>query len=106
VLQKKRLGTNSLPIGLISLVFRTKFMPAANDNGFPPGLQIAAWKMLRAGMPPQVILSTLDLTACDLTKLIRMTKDQLPPAKAFWSATLTRQAGHLHTEQGEQVQRR
>jgi hypothetical protein len=44
-------------------------MPAANDNGFPPNLQIAAWKMLRAGMPPQVILSTLDLTACDLTKV-------------------------------------
>jgi hypothetical protein len=67
-LKEKLLGTNWLPIGLVVLS-RTNFMPVANDNGFPPNLQIAVWKMLRAGMPPQVILSTLDLTACDLTKI-------------------------------------
>lgn len=44
-------------------------MPAANDNSFPPNLQIAVWKMLRAGMPPQVILSALDLTAGDLATI-------------------------------------
>ena len=66
----KKAARNKLAANWFDIVvFRTKFMPAANDNGFPPGLQIAAWKMLRAGMPPQVILSTLDLTACDLTKV-------------------------------------
>jgi hypothetical protein len=42
---------------------------AANDNGFSPNLQIAVWKMLRAGMPQQVILSTFGVTEGDLTKL-------------------------------------
>ena len=44
-------------------------MLAANDNGYSPNLQIAVWKLLRAGVPSQVILSTLGLTACDLAKL-------------------------------------
>ncbi len=44
-------------------------MLAANDNGSQRNLQIAVWKMLRAGMPTQIILSTLCLTASDLAKL-------------------------------------
>ena len=44
-------------------------MLAANDNGFSLNLQIAVWKMLRAGMPQQVILSTFGVTEGDLTKL-------------------------------------
>jgi hypothetical protein len=44
-------------------------MLAANDNGNPRNLQIAVWKMLRAGVPTQVISSALGLTSCDLTKI-------------------------------------
>lgn len=34
-------------------------MLAANDNGASRNLEIAIWKMLRAGISKQVILSTL-----------------------------------------------
>lgn len=44
-------------------------MPASNNNRCPPSLQVAAWKMLRAGLPPDLILSTLHLTASDLADL-------------------------------------
>lgn len=44
-------------------------MLPANDNGYPPNLQIAVWKMLRAGVPSQVIFSTFGLSACDLVRL-------------------------------------
>ena len=37
-------------------------MLAANSNCYSPNLQIAAWKMLRAGVPLRVISSTLGLT--------------------------------------------
>jgi hypothetical protein len=44
-------------------------MLATHNNGYSRNLQIAVWKMLRAGMPGQVILSTLGLTAYDLARL-------------------------------------
>jgi hypothetical protein len=43
-------------------------MVAANDNGASRNLEIAIWKMLRAGMPKQVIISTLGLTGSDLAR--------------------------------------
>lgn len=43
-------------------------MLAANDNGASRNLEIAIWKMLRARMPKQVIISTLGLTGSDLAR--------------------------------------
>jgi hypothetical protein len=44
-------------------------MLSAPGNGYSPNLQVAVWKMLRAGVPQQIILLTLGLTAHDLEML-------------------------------------
>lgn len=44
-------------------------MLSATPNRYSPNLQIAVWKMLRAGVPSQTIISTLGLTAHDLSML-------------------------------------
>jgi hypothetical protein len=44
-------------------------MLTANDNVSARTLQIAVWKMLRAGVPRQLISSTLGLSEDDLDDL-------------------------------------
>ena len=51
-------------------------MPA-NDQRFQRNLEVAVWKMRRVGVPSEVILSTLRITAGDFQ---RMTREHHPPS--------------------------
>ena len=61
-------GTNERSQCLNIAPFKDDFMLAANDNTQARNLQIAIWKMLRAGLPTDLILSTLGITEHDLGK--------------------------------------